>query len=186
MELQIHIADSTGDAVIISPGPDGELAYTRISPVQDFLLSSNFNHAIPGNGKQGWRYDTAYTMLSQTNTYTSEYARDVLDAVKLDMVTTFTLTSTVADLKKREITIFYLSQFNEGVTLSIDDELIKGQRILPLEDFFSSSTVEAGKTAYRKFKIRFRAAQAGFILLVGCNLLFVFLFLRKRIRRHKP
>ena len=125
-------------------------------------------------GSKVWRYDTAYTMLSQTNTYTSEYARDVLDAVKLDMVTTFTLTSTVADLKKRETTIFYLSQFNEGVTLSIDDELIKGQRILPLEDFFSSSTVEAGKTAYRKFKIRFRAAQSRFLFFWSDAICFLF------------
>jgi len=185
MEIQIHIADNSGDAVIISPGPDGELAFTRMDPEQGFLISSNFNHAYPGNGKQGWRYDTAFSMLSQPSSVSAENAHDVLSAVRLNNLTTFTLISSVTDLKKNEITFYYLSQFSEGAAVHVTEYLQGDQRIISLEDLFSPETVQSGKSAYRSFEIRFRLAIIAFILAVILLIILVIYIVQKQVYRRR-
>ena len=50
MHDQMHFADATGDAVVISAGPDGKVAFTRKPPGDSFLVSTNFNLANPANG----------------------------------------------------------------------------------------------------------------------------------------
>jgi hypothetical protein len=47
MHDQLHFADATGDAVVISAGPDGEVAFTRKPDGDGFLVSTNFNRANP-------------------------------------------------------------------------------------------------------------------------------------------
>jgi len=49
MHDQMHFADKTGDAVIISAGNDGEMVFTRKTPGDGFLVSTNFNVANPAN-----------------------------------------------------------------------------------------------------------------------------------------
>ncbi len=49
MHDQMHFADKTGDAVIISAGKDGEMVFTRKTPGDGFLVSTNFNVANPAN-----------------------------------------------------------------------------------------------------------------------------------------
>jgi hypothetical protein len=183
IELQIHIADAEGDAVIISPGPDGEMTYTYMPTGKDFLVSSNFNHAIPNHGRQGWRYDTAYEMLNNSNPVSIQSATSILEAVRLDMLTTFTLISSVSDLKNKEITFYYLSQFNEGITLDLQTELSRGQRIVPLKDYFSPSTIAAGDAAYEKFERRFFAAIAGFLLLIVFISILTIMGIRRVIKK---
>ena len=65
MTYQIHLADASGDAVVISAGPDGEVAYTRKLPGNGYLVSTNFNLANPGNGTKSWRYDKATALLAE-------------------------------------------------------------------------------------------------------------------------
>jgi hypothetical protein len=67
MHDQMHFADATGDAVIISAGTDGEVVFTRKSPGDGFLVSTNFNIANPANGfgYPCWRYDRAQKLLNQ-------------------------------------------------------------------------------------------------------------------------
>ena len=66
MHDQDQFADASGDGVIISPGPDGELIFTRKPAGDSFLVSTNFNVANPSHGYgQDSRYPTAQRMLGQ-------------------------------------------------------------------------------------------------------------------------
>lgn len=47
---QHHFTGSSGDAVVISAGKDGELAFTQKKKGDSFLVSTNFNLANPENG----------------------------------------------------------------------------------------------------------------------------------------
>ena len=50
MNFQVHVADPSGDAVVISPGANGELSFTRKEPGTKFLVSTNINNANPEHG----------------------------------------------------------------------------------------------------------------------------------------
>jgi hypothetical protein len=67
MHDQMHFADKTGDAVIISAGNDGEMVFTRKTPGDGFLVSTNFNVANPANAYTYpcWRYDKANELLGK-------------------------------------------------------------------------------------------------------------------------
>lgn len=55
---QYHIADANGDAVVLSAGPDGKVAFTRKEPGDSYLLSTNFNLAQPEKGPVDFRWGT--------------------------------------------------------------------------------------------------------------------------------
>jgi hypothetical protein len=67
MHDQLHFADKTGYTVIIRAGKDGEIVFTRKTPGDGFLVSTNFNLADPSNGfgYPCWRFDKANEMLGQ-------------------------------------------------------------------------------------------------------------------------
>ncbi len=87
MHDQLHFADATGDAVIISAGKDGEMVFTRKPQGDGFLVSTNFNVANHSNGLDYpcWRYEKASELLKQMiareGPVTYKDARDVMDAV---------------------------------------------------------------------------------------------------------
>ena len=78
LSYQVFLADSTGDAIVISAGKDGEMAFTRRKPGEGYLVSTNFNRANPENA---WsypckRYDKAVEMLAKfhkENDLTGDY-----------------------------------------------------------------------------------------------------------------
>lgn len=90
MHDQMQFADATGDAVIISAGADGEVALTRKSPGDGYLVSTNFNVAEPTNGYgyPCWRYDTATKrlarLLSRERALSIQDTVDVLDAIHVE------------------------------------------------------------------------------------------------------
>jgi len=189
MSLQIHIADATGDAVVISAGPDGEVAFTRMADEDSYLVSTNFNLANPDNGTASWRYDTAVSMLEKLNTsqsLTIAYAGRILDAVHLENLTSYTLYSNIFDLKNGDIHLYYMAQYDEAVELSLSEELAKGERVVEMRDLFTPDTLEAGQAAYRWFELRFKGAQlaaVGAILaVIGVGTVFVFKKLRPQQR----
>lgn len=168
MIAQIHIADASGNAVVIGPGRDGEIAFTRKPAGESYLLSTNFNLAIPEKGPVDFRWDTASSMLnslSESQTLTPEFAGEILNAVHLRTLTTHTLHSNVIDLKNGDIYIYYMSQYDEVVKLNIADELAKGQRVIEVRSLFPSDIAEAGDASYRSFETRFRVVQVAVILL---------------------
>jgi hypothetical protein len=161
MIAQIHIADANGDAVVIGPGRDGEIVFTRKPAGDGYLLSTNFNLAIPEKGPIDFRWDTATSMLdtlSDSQTLTPKFAGEILKAVHLEMLTTYTLYSNVTDLKNGDIYIYYMSQYGEAVKLNIADELAKGQRVIEARTLFPNKIAKEGDASYHKFEIRFFAA----------------------------
>ncbi|MFX1566660.1 MAG: hypothetical protein ACFFCH_11790, partial [Promethearchaeota archaeon] len=100
---QFHFADATGDAVVISAGTDGELAYTRIGN-GTYLVSTNFNLANFGNGEYPCaRYQTACSRLDEIESeidLTIDGCRGILEAVHQEGITAY---SNIFDLVKRDI-----------------------------------------------------------------------------------
>lgn len=173
MIAQIHIADAGGDAVIIAPGRDGEIAFTRKPAGEGYLLSTNFNLAIPEKGPVDFRWDTATSMLDtlgESQTLTTEFAGEILKAVHLNTLTTHTLHSNVIDLKNGDIYIYYMSQYDEAVKLNINEELAKGQRVIETRSLFPDDITEAGDASYHAFETRFFVAIA-LVILVGLILI---------------
>lgn len=121
---QYHFADSTGDAVVISAGKDGELAFTRIEKGK-YLVSTNFNRANPENGKYPcWRYDTAVSMLQKSEQENSvDYVTSILDAIHVEGALSNTSFSYIFDLHACDIYMYYFHQFNEVTRIDLAEEL---------------------------------------------------------------
>ena len=129
MHDQMQFADATGDAVIISVGVDGEIAFTRKPKGDGYLVSTNFNVANPSNG-YGYpcpRYDTATeqleTLLDKEGELTAQDAVDVLDAVHVEGAASWTIESMVADLPNGVVYLYYFYQFDKPVVLNVAKEL---------------------------------------------------------------
>ena len=180
MIMQIHIADAGGDAVVISPSRNGEISFTRKPAGDGYLLSTNFNLAIPEKGPVDFRWDTATKMLETlrgSQSLTTQFAAEVLEAVHLRTLTTHTLHSNVIDLKNGEIHIYYMSQYNQAVRLNITEELAKGQRVVETRSLFPADTSQTGDASYHRFETRFRVVQAAVILtglvFLGCLIVYI-------------
>jgi hypothetical protein len=150
---QIHLADASGDAAVISAGPDRELAITRKPQGDGFLVSTNFNLADHRSTPSGcWRYDTATTMLRQLDgkaDLTVEFARVILDATHQESASVNTVYSNVFDLSNRVIYLYHWYQFDEVVILDVG-QLTKGHPIsAPIRDLFSPETVQRAERAYQ-------------------------------------
>ncbi len=159
LRWQVLLADSTGDAVVISAGSDGELAFTRKAEGDGYLISTNFNRANPKNTYRGsypcWRYDKAEEMLSEIKKeedLTVKYFRDILDAAHVESSTGNTLYSNVFDLKNGVIYLYYWHQFEEVVKLNVAEELAKNTKSTRLRDLFSQETVQRADDELQKYK----------------------------------
>ena len=129
MHDQMQFADATGDAVIISAGVDGEVAFTRKPKGDGYLVSTNFNVANPSNG-YGYpctRYETATELLQSLLDLERELtvvdAADVLDAVHEEGASSWTIESMVADLPNGIVYLYYFHQFDKPVVLNVAEEL---------------------------------------------------------------
>ncbi len=157
LKWQIHLADSGGDAVVISAGPDGELAFSRKSTGDGYLVSTNFNLA---NRKNSYsypcsRYDTASRMLDVIDPpkkLTVDYCRSILDAVHIEGASSNTLYSNVIDLKNSRIHLYYWHQWDEVVTLNIAEQLAKGSQRGRISDLFSSDTTKKASDEYQRYQ----------------------------------
>ncbi|MBU7001597.1 MAG: hypothetical protein HXS51_12580 [Theionarchaea archaeon] len=127
IEGQYHIADATGDAVVISAGRDGELAFTRKDRGDGYLVSTNFNLAVPERGTYPcWRHETATTMLGEVggeNDLTVDYAASILDAIHVEGLWVNTAVSYVFDLNSGDIYLYYLHRFVDGARMSFQEEI---------------------------------------------------------------
>jgi len=158
MDYQIHIADKSGNAVVIYPGTNGEVAYSKKPKGNGYLITTNFNHAR--REKASWSpldfiysflfdgtYKTADKMLSKIvdkDDLTAESMASVLRATSRNWFfnTRFsvkTLFSTVYDLKKLQIFLYYKRQFDKPYVLNLKNELAKtdSYRKVSLEELVS-------------------------------------------------
>lgn len=156
LKWQIHLADPSGDAVVISAGPDGELACSRKPKGNGYLVSTNFNLA---NRKNAYsypctRYNTAVRMLDAIDSpkkLTVDYCCSILDAVHIKGASSNTLYSNVIDLRKGKIHLYHWHQWNEVVTLDIAEQLAKGPQRGRISDLFSSETIEKASNEYQRY-----------------------------------
>ncbi len=152
MHDQLHFADKTGDAVIISAGKDGEVVFTRKAPGNGFLVSTNFNVANPlnGYGYPCWRYDKATEMMKQLlekkSSLDMKNATAVLDAVHMEKGSSWTLETMVADLVDGIMYLYYYYQYDKPVILNIKEELANPREAGPFSSLFQDEVkAEAGK-----------------------------------------
>lgn len=124
---QLHVADAGGDAVVISAGRDGELAFTRKGKKDGYLISTNFNRANPANGIfPCWRYSTAAAILEKIENrddLTIHYFESVLDAIHQEGALLNTAYSYIFDLRTGDGYVYYFHQFEEVVEFNVSVEL---------------------------------------------------------------
>lgn len=129
MHDQMQFADKTGDAVIISAGKDGEVVFTRKQKGDGFIVSTNFNVANPENGYSYpcQRYDRAMELLDelikQESPLTVDDARDVLDAIHVENVTSWTIETMIADLTNGLVYVYFFWQYDKPLILNVKEEL---------------------------------------------------------------
>jgi hypothetical protein len=151
ISYQVHFADKSGDAVVIHPGMDGELTYSRKSKGNGYLISTNFNLAQLNKGNWSCpRYKTADKMLSKKSTQnylTVEFMASVLKATHRRWGRLKTLYSAVYDLQKLRIYLYYDRQFDAPYVLDVKEELAKttGTRKVTLTDLISNRDMNKDK-----------------------------------------
>jgi len=160
-KAQLHVADKTGDAVIISAGPDGEIAFTRKQKGNGYLVSTNFNRANPKNGRYPcWRYDTAVTMLEKVqdeDDLTADCFRSILDSVHQEGPSANTVYSNTFDLKHGIIYLYHWHQFGEVVKLNVAEEINKAPSPTRIRDLFSQKTVDQALKEYLTYRKKITA-----------------------------
>jgi len=172
---QIHLADAMGDAAVISPGADGELAFTRKKPGDGYFISTNFNLANRSTG--GFpcqRYETVTRMFEQRNAaeaLTVDYVRSILDATHQEGAVVNTVYSNIFDLRQGVIYLYHWYQFDEVVVLKVAEELARSTQPTPIRTLFSKQTVERAASKYARYqrmaKLRRYGAWTWLFLTVG-------------------
>ena len=155
MHDQMHFADKSGDAVIISAGTDGEMVFTRKQPGDGFLVSTNFNVANPDNAYTYpcWRFDRANELLQQLiekeDTPGFREVTSVMDAVH-DESASWTIETLVADLVDGVIYLYYFYQFDDPVIINVKDELANPREAGPLSKLFPQDVQEEAAIRYKE------------------------------------
>ena len=194
-KVQIHVADSTGDAVIIGPGPDGEIAFTRKDSGDGYLVSTNFNRAIPTSANHPetyLRYDNAAAMLEKIESeegLTLDYLSSILETSHFEFLSTYTLFSYVFDTKNKTTYLYYMSDFDELIELNLPEELARGQRVVPMADLVSQKTLGQALSKHRATVARDVILLVIFVgaVAIGIGTLIVLLvpYLRRRKSAHR-
>ncbi|MCU0377368.1 MAG: hypothetical protein MUC78_03830 [Bacteroidales bacterium] len=155
MHDQMHFADKTGDAVIISAGKDGEMVFTRKAPGDGFLVSTNFNVANPANASEYpcWRYDKANEMLGQLinreGSLTFIDITNVMDAIHQEGAS-WTIESLVADLTNGVIYLYFFYQYDTPVIINVQEELLNPREAGPLSRLFPEDVQQEAASRYRQ------------------------------------
>jgi hypothetical protein len=135
---QIHVADGTGNAMVIGVDSDGELNTTDISG--GYLVSTNFNlnnkdqldYELHNSG----RYNTTATGLEtllKNSDLGVDGCRDILEEIALNPGLGY---GYVVDLNQRRIYIYSHDDFERTAVLDINDELTKGSHSYALETLY--------------------------------------------------
>lgn len=156
LKYQVHLADATGDAVVISAGIDRELNFTRKEAGNGFLVSTNFNRGYPENGDYPCqRYDTAVPMLEEIGheaELTVNRCRDILDVVHAEGAHWNTLYSNIFDLRNRMIYLYYFHQYEEVVQLDLIEELAKDGHYFRISELFSQDIQDRAQAEYDAYQ----------------------------------
>ena len=129
-KAQYLLGDSTGASMIV----EGD---SIISKSVDFQVLTNFYQSHPElGGYPCWRYDTAVSILQNSNGLSTELFGGVLSETHQEGRYP-TQYSGIYDLKNKIIYLFYYHNFREFVTINVKTELSKGVRSFNLPELFS-------------------------------------------------
>ena len=160
MRDQLHFADASGDAVVISVGADGRLAYTRKPAGDSYLVSVNFNVANPQNGNYpSWRYDLSIkqaTELLKSKSVSMDRVASIMEAVHVENRRNYTVYTVVADLARRQVAVYFLFQYDAPIVLDIQTELAKGTVQTTLREMFPESTIVRADAAFERLAVAAR------------------------------
>jgi hypothetical protein len=189
MHDQMHFADASGDAVILSAGSDGEVAFTRKPAGDGFLVSTNFNVVHPSNGYgyPCWRYDRAQELLGQIlgseAELTVEDAAGVLNAIAQQGASSWTISSLVADLTHGMVYLYYFWQFDRPVVLSVADELASPREPGPLSRLFPDEVQQEAARRYQQIQSNTQRCQwfgTLWLIAVALSLLLMVALVRRQ------
>ena len=139
---QIHVADKTGNAMVVAVDSDGELNAINIS--ENYLVSTNFNlndkEQLIWEQSNSGRYNTTATRLEillEHNNLSVEGCRDILEETALNPNLGY---GYVADLKSGLIYLYSHDDFERTAILNIHEELTKGSHSYALETLVTQQT----------------------------------------------
>lgn len=110
---------------------------------------------------------------------------DLMEAVHLEALTTYTLYQNVLDLNAGRIYLTYMSQYDELAVIDMEEEFSKGQQVVQMREFFSPETAQAGDAAYQRFENRFTVLKIGVITLAALVIFWLCYTIYRKIRRSK-
>jgi hypothetical protein len=127
---QYLVGDAEGGSMIV----EGDNILTKEG---DYQILTNFYHSHPElGGYPCWRYQTAAEMLSTNYALSPYFVGSVLDATHQEGKYP-TQYSTIYDLKRCVIYLFYNHHFDEFIKIDLTQELKKGARHYHVPGLFS-------------------------------------------------
>jgi len=186
---QFLLADSTGDAVVIGFGEEGELVFTRKPKGNGYIVSTNFNRAYHQNRYGDYpcrRYNIASKMLQKIETeedLSIDFLASILDAVHEEGKTLNTLYSNIFDLKKRIIYLYYWHQFDQLVSINVSEWIDSQSEPILIESLFNKKTVNNANTEHKRYQIRNKKTLI--IITLTIIALGSLIYLKKKIFRNK-
>ena len=178
LAFQIQLVDSGGDSVVVGPGLDGELAFTRKAEAGGFQAAATFNLAHPSEaiGKDSFdRFEAARSRLTRGLVGTQDplvFSRDALEDVHREgayaLGGTYTVYSTLYDLTALTVTHYPVAAFDSPIRLDLRSELAGGEHTLALRDLGDDSALAASLRRYRiKQGLGIGLAAASVLVAVG-------------------
>jgi len=192
MHDQMHFADKTGDAVIISAGKDGEMVFTRKTPGDGFLVSTNFNVANPANASEYpcWRYDKAHELLGKLiekgEPLNYNDVTNVMEAIHQEGAS-WTIETLVADLTNGVMYLYYFYQYDDPVIIKVKEELANPREAGPFSKLFPQNVQQEAANRYRQVTKPIRINNVigrswAALIIVSLALLFILPDRRKGLR----
>ena len=176
MAFQVHIADAIGNAIVVSPGDDGEIAITPIS--DELLISTNTNAIDIDDGAIDTRYTTAVDAMGEAYVNSKERMKNALDMVHGESYEGYTYYSTIFDLENRMAYFYLMHDFDVEIEFDIDDELAMGDHFYVLSDLFpdGAEIIDDAETRLQTQEIITLIFR---ILSVICSLIVIYLLIRR-------
>ena len=153
---QWFFADKNGDSLTVSPSKSGEWVYTKNNANIDVI--SNYNIIEPSMGDLGAgkeRIQIAQnkleTILTQDN-LSVDRVSTVLESIHQEGGDINTIYSNIFDLTNGIVYLYYFHQFEEVITLNLEEELAKGFYQQRIPDLFSQEVRDRAFSESNSYK----------------------------------
>lgn len=132
---QLMFADATGDSAVIAWLPGKGLSIERISGGYQVVT----NTRLEMSGYRCPRFTRVEQVLRERADASLDTATTALEAVKQYGPGGWTTYTCVYDLKARRLYLYNLSNFDEVLEFSLDEELAKGEALYSMRKIFEES-----------------------------------------------